>query len=339
MRSLLVFALLSAAGCAPRVLLTYDMPAELTVPTTVQSLAVVDRKGSDLSAAARLALQDELLGGPRYRLAEAAPAQSVLGASPGVVGAPLDVQAVLAMRKAAASDGMVVVDQAEMVQDWLYLPRVEERTRIETRKPADCESCDPVETEIVEQFPVVDATLTVTVTIGYQLYGVDGGLIEAWTETWTDSRTATAERESDARAQVGDPRELALELAAATAFEAARHIAPWTAEVSRRWYAGGGAEVSAGAKLAREGNWAAAEKAWRKARKTAEGDTKGRVLFNLAVAAEQRGDIVAALENLKAARALLKNTKHADAYLVALKERRRQAATLSAQMAPPPADD
>jgi Family of unknown function (DUF6340) len=341
MRALLPWMalLLTAPACVPHVRLTYDMPAEISVPTAVQSLAVVDRRGSDLSAAARLALQDELMGGPRYRVADAAAAQAALGRVQGTVGVPLEAQAVGALRQAAAVDGVVVVDQAERVEDWTYQSRMEERTHTESRRPADCPSCEPTDTVVTEQVQVIDAVVTLTVTIGYQLYGADGALVEAWAETMYETRSATGERQEEARSQVGDLGALAAELAAASAFEAACHIAPWTTEVSRRWYAAGGPEVAEGAKLARGGDWTGAEKAWRRGRKTAEGDTKGRLLFNLAVAAENRGDINGALEQLKAARGLLKNTKHADEYLSVLKERRRHAAALEAQMAPPPADD
>jgi hypothetical protein len=196
--------------------------------------------------------------------------------------------------------------------------------------------------EITEEYPVIDATTTVTVTVGYQLYGADGAVLDAWTESLSDASTGTADAtagQEAARRAAAKPAELAVELAEATAFEAARHIAPWLATAERRWYASGAPEVVAGARLARDGDWTGAERAWRKGRKTAEGDGKGRVLFNLAVAAERRGDIATALELIKAAKDLLRQPKHADAYLVELRDRKRQARALAAQLAPPPADE
>ena len=95
-------------------------------------------------------------------------------------------------------------------------------------------------------------------------------------------------------------------------------------------------EVAAGAKLAKADDWKGAEKAWRQARKTAEGDAKGRVIYNLAVAAERRRDIATALKLAKEAKTLLRNTNRVDAYLTALRDRKREAATLAAQMVPPP---
>ena len=92
----------------------------------------------------------------------------------------------------------------------------------------------------------------------------------------------------------------------------------------------------AGAKLAKADDWKGAEKAWRQGRKTAEGEAKGRVVYNLAVAAERRGDIATALKLVKEAKTLLHNTKRADAYQAALRDRKRAAATLAAQMAPAP---
>lgn len=183
---------------------------------------------------------------------------------------------------------------------------------------------------------MIDATVRVTVTVGYQLYGANGAVVDAWTESATESLTGSAETEADARGEVADTKSLAEDLASATAFEAARHIAPWSTSVDRKWYAAGGPEVTAGAKLAKAGNWTGAEKAWRKGRKTAEGDTKGRVIYNLAVAAELRGDIATALKLVKEAKTFLGSPKRADEYLAALRDRKRQASTLSAQMAPPP---
>lgn len=338
--ALLAAALLSA--CAPRTTLVFEMPAEITVPTAVQRLAVVDRKGSEASAAARLALQEELAAGTRFRLAEPAAAQAALGTVQGTVGAPLAPAAATTIRTAAGADGFVAVDQVEVVDTWTYTDRLESRTRTEYRRPADCPTCAESAVEVTEEYPVIDATTTVTVTVGYQLYGADGALIEAWTETLTDTSTGTADASAGqeaARRAAAKPAELAVELAEATAFDAARHIAPWLATAERRWYASGAPEVVAGARLARDGDWTGAERAWRKGRKTAEGDGKGRVLFNLAVAAERRGDVATALELVKTAKGLLRNPKHAEEYLVALRDRKRQARALAAQMAPPPADE
>ncbi len=342
MRTLLSPLLLPVAasalltGCVPRAIIAYDVPAEISVPTDVRSLALVDRKGSDLSAAARLALQEELQGGARYSIAEPAAAQAALGRVQGTVGQPLSADAVAALRTAAGADGVVAVDQLETVESWTYAERTETRTHSETRVPSDCASCPAVSTDVTEEVPVIDATVSVTVNVGYQLYGVNGAVVDAWTETVTDVLTGTAETQADARGKAGDPKSLASDLAAATAFEAARHIAPWSTSVDRKWYAAGGREVAAGAKLAKADDWKGAEKAWRQGRKTAEGEAKGRVIYNLAVAAERRGDIATALKLVKEAKTLLHNTKRADAYQAALRDRKRAAATLAAQMAPPP---
>lgn len=324
------------AGCAGRTVLVYDVPAEITVPQDVRALGVVDRKGTDLSKAARDALVEELQGGPRFTVVDAASAQAALAKVQGTVGQPLDGDAVRTLRTASAADGVVAVDQVEAVDGWTAAPRMESRTRTESRRPADCPTCEPVVTEVTDEVQVIDATLEVQVTVGYQLYGADGALLDAWTETVVDRRTGTGDTEADARREVGAPREIAEEAAAATAFEAARHIAPWTTQVERRYYRTGGPEVKAGAKLAKAGDWTGAERAWKASRKTAEGDAKGRVLFNLAVAAERRGDIAGALELAKAAKKHLRKPEKAEAYMAVLKERRRQAKTLAAQMVAEP---
>lgn len=337
---LLAAVLLSA--CAPRATLVFEIPAEVTVPTTVQRLAVLDRKGSEASAAARLALQEELAAGTRFRLAEPAPAQAALGSAQGTVGAPLTATAAAAVRTAAGADGFVTIDQVEVVDAWTYTERLATRTRTEYRRPANCPTCEESAVEVTEEYPVIDATTTVTVTVGYHLYGVDGELFEAWTETLTDTSSGTADASAGqeaARRAAAKPSELAVELAEATAFEAARHIAPWFTTAERRWFASGGPEVVAGARLARADDWTGAERTWRTGRKTAEGDAKGRVLFNLAVAAERRGDIATALELAKAAKGHLRNPKHAESYLEELRDRKRQARLLAAQMAPPPAEE
>jgi hypothetical protein len=323
-------------GCVPRAIIAYDVPAELTVPTDVRSLALVDRKGSDFSAAARLALQEELQGGGRYTIAEPAAAQAALGRVQGTVGQPLSADAIAAIRTAAGADGVVAVDQIETVESWSYAERTDTRTHTETRVPSNCASCPAVATDVIDEVPVIDATLSVTVNVGYQLYGVNGAVVDAWTEFAADALTGTAETQADARGKVGDAKSLAADLAAATAFDAARHIAPWSTSVDRTWYAAGGREVASGAKLAKSDDWKGAEKAWREGRKTAEGDAKGRVIYDLAVAAERRGDIATALKLVKEAKPLLRNTKRADAYQTALRDRKREAATLAAQMAPPP---
>jgi hypothetical protein len=337
---LLVLAtLFAASGCAPRAVIAVDMPAELTVPADVRSLALVDRKGSAASAAARLALQEELQGTARFTVTEPTAAQSALGKVRGTVGAPLDAEAVGLLRGATGADGVLAIDQVEQVETWSYVDRVESQTRTETRRDPNCPSCPGTVSEVTTDVPVTEATCTLTLTVGYQLYGASGAVVDAWTETLTDSRSATGTSADDARRAVGDTSTLATELAQASAFEATRHIAPWATTVSRRWFAGGGPEVAEGAKLARAGDWVGAEKAWKKGKKTTEGDTKGRVAFNLAVAAERRGDIASALTLCKEAKGLLKNADPADTYLVDLRARKRQATTLAAQMAPAPAEE
>ena len=84
----------------------------------------------------------------------------------------------------------------------------------------------------------------------------------------------------------------------------------------------------AGAKLAKADDWKGAEKAWRQRRKTAEGEAKGRLIYNLAVAAERRRDIATALRLAKEAKTLLRSTNRVDAYLTALRDRKRATATL-----------
>lgn len=158
-------------------------------------------------------------------------------------------------------------------------------------------------------------------------------------ERVSDALVGTPESQSEARTLAGDPAALAVELAGASGFEAARHIAPWSTSVDRTWYGAGGAGLAEGARLAKDGDWKGAERAWRAARKTQEGDQKGRVIYDLAVRAERRGDIQGALKLVKDARRFLANPRRADEYQVALRERRRQAATPATQVAPAPAKD
>jgi hypothetical protein len=132
-------------------------------------------------------------------------------------------------------------------------------------------------------------------------------------QEFVSEQVAVGEGETAALARAAITDQNALHFAAAheLAERYARRIAPVPSEVLRAYYKGGSPGIRAGADAVQAQDWEGASKAWGQAARAAEGRERGKALWNLAVAAEQRGELSLALDYASRADTLLRSRQSA----------------------------
>jgi hypothetical protein len=169
------------------------------------------------------------------------------------------------------------------------------------------------------------------VTLGWQIYGANGDLLTSWSTAETYLTHGEGESASMARENLDDAPELLRAAAEDAAFEASKHICPWTNSATRRYFRCGSDEVRAGAKLARDGKWEDAKSLWETGTKDGSVSARGKAYLDLAVAYERDGKVGKALKNAEEAAKLL-DKGWVDAYVVELRTRTKQQKRLKEQM-------
>jgi hypothetical protein len=163
--------------------------------------------------------------------------------------------------------------------------------------------------EKVVEGKVVEATVSreVDVLTSWRFYSArTGDVIDAQREARLGRAwDATGTSYDDALAGLADGRGIVTALGAQAGADYAARVAPtWRWE--GRKLLGGSPGLRSGARAAKAGDWAGAERTWRGVVKSsAKPKIRGKAHFNLAVAAEARGDLDTALEHAREAMALL----------------------------------
>lgn len=330
MVSALVLALL--AGCRPSVTLAYMRPAEIALPPDVRTVAVVDRANTEESGVAVAALVDALGDSPRLEAANPAAAADALAGVKVSVGAPLDPTATAHLCAEAGATGVVSLERMHLVGDWRYDTWTEPVTETVSVKPADCDDCEAKEQEVTREVPRVRATWEAGLTGAWAVHGCDGAALSVKELSFGDVLVGEGPDSGLARIEAGDPRDLARQLAAAAGVAGAEHISPHEVTVERVYYRAGSPDLAAGHRAVRAGDWAEAERRWKAAAETEEGVVQGKALFDLALAAEQRGALNEAHALARKARKLLGDRDEVVAYVDTLGKRRLLAGQLEQQM-------
>ena len=121
-------AMVGLMGCAARIPLDVMEPAEFTVPSSVQRLALVDRAPSDHSFKVLYALRESMSDGPRFELVANEAAQAAFTAASPVVGQPVSGEQAAAICADTSATGIVSLDTLRVNHDWTWGKREEERT-------------------------------------------------------------------------------------------------------------------------------------------------------------------------------------------------------------------
>lgn len=323
MRSLLLplFTLLTA--CRPQVQISYMYPAEFTLPADVQTVAVVDRVQRGRSAEAVAGLEDALIGSPRLSVAS----PSAVAAARGKIKAPLgerlgreDAETVC---KDAAASGVVTLSGYNHTGDWVYEETTEEITEKVSEKPANCPDCPPAEKEVTRTVPVIIARYHAETATTWDVANCVGLPLTGKSLVTAAGLEGKGDRQGDAREDAGDPAALEAEMARSAGAGFSTHISPRQVSEWRKYFKGGSPAIKAGAKLAKAGSWAEAEKAWKQGQNKQDSDkARGKANFNLAVAAEKQDRLDDALEHARRANRLLGGKKGSAEYVDVLMRRK-----------------
>ena len=340
--------LLALVACAPHTTFNYTVPATYSLPEGVQLLATVDSPETRESDAALDTMIEVLTDCARVKTVPAAGAREAFAEHPVARGAPIPPLAVKAISGASKTSGLLVLDRVEDASQVDVQQTVKVENRIERRRPAGCDTCEAREEEVQVERPWFDAVATHTVTVGWQIYGANGELLTSWSTSETYVTHGEGESASMARENLDEAPELLRAAAEDAAYEASKHICPWTNSATRRYFRCGSDEVRAGAKLARDGKWEDAKSVWETGTKDGSVSARGKAYLDLAVAYEREGKVGKALKNAEEAAKLL-DKGWVDAYVDTLRGRTKQQKRLKEQMdrakptdvttpgAPPPA--
>jgi hypothetical protein len=328
---LTLLPVVALVACAPRTTFNYTVPATYSLPEGVQLLATVDSPETRESDAALDTMIDVLTDCARVKTVPAAGARAAFAEHPVARGAPLPPLAVQAISTASKTSGLLVLDRVENVSQVDVRETVKVENRIERRRPAGCSTCEPREEEVQVERPWFDAVSTHTVTLGWQIYGANGDVLTSWSTSETYVTHGEGESASMARENLDEAPELLRAAAEDAAFEASKHICPWTNSATRRYFRCGSDEVRAGARLARDGRWEDAKGVWESGTKDGSVSARGKAYLDLAVAYEREGKVGKALKNAEEAAKLL-DKGWVDAYVVELRSRSKQQKRLKEQM-------
>jgi tetratricopeptide (TPR) repeat protein len=313
--------------------LRYLQPADIALPAEMQILAPVERTMDRRAEAAMSAFVDALAASPRVGVTDPAVAQAALGRHGGQVGVALTAESLAAICKDARATGVVALEAFDASEAWDLKWTDEARTEtVEHRVPGS----DQVKTEqVTRTVRVWDARVKVGVETNWRVYDCAGKVVDSLGFTSYEEASACGDTEGDARSAIGPTDRMREAAAEEAGVGYARHIAPFEVDARRPYYMRGDSTLKQASKALLREDWGRARAQWEKAAASERDKVRGRALFNLALAAEQAGDLDAALDAVKKADKLLDNKK-TEAYLDLLKKRKKAMRRLDRQMSPPP---
>jgi hypothetical protein len=310
-------------------------PAGFTAPPEVQRLALVDRSPSEHSFKVLYTLRDELASGPRFEVVSNEAAQSAYTATGSLVGQPLTSDAVKAICEKTTATGIVSLKSLSLTKATTVDSQDEERTEVQRQRKSDGTE---EEVEVTKMVTMYTYTNTNKATSQWDLLNCNGQSLDQHTvETEVKTITTSEQPPSGSNGtfistDTHRSQELEDELLGKLGRTYSARISPWNAQVARRLYRGGNADIREGRKAAIAGNWSGAYENWKKAAKKTNSDSP-KAWLNLAVHHEQKGNLKIALKYAKrASKALGKTWVHA--YVADLEERIQKKIQLGQQLGP-----
>lgn len=327
-------ALSFLVGCAHKVGLTYIEAAAVDIDTDLEKVLVINRSlpGSagervlgaaeglatgegfaldvDASALALDALLDVLDDTDRYEVISFRADGREVDTS--LWDHPLDAQDARRLCKRAECDAIIALDALDT--DTVA-------TMAAQGRPRDRTFTGRTETDLVASFRVYDA---------------DGRIVDEVRLSADAAAESSASNRVDAAAALGAGPSLQAQVAAEVGAAYGRRIAPHEVSVERRLYRTGAPELGEAWRHAKDGRWAAATRIWRGLVETGSAKDAAKAGYNLAVAAEARGDLDAAARLSARAHEELDRGR-IGRYVDALAHRRADHERLAAQLEAPEA--
>jgi len=329
MRSWLIAVSLVAVACFPSAKVKVLKPASVDIPHHVRTVGVLDRSAAkNLGQEALSALEGAVTGEGVY--ADRQAARAALDALEAVLrDSPRFEVVVINADKKVKKSGLWGKELAPADVKKLCGKRCDGIVSLEAFD-SDEGGLSPVEE--AARGDMLDATLypRQDIVASWRFYEAKNGRI---VDAHRDLRSGGIWL---ANTEIGDGRGLVARLAASSGEAYGQRVAAHHVWEDRRLMGGSG--LGHGNRLAKQGEWTAAERAWKQALKAADAQKEtGKAKFNLAVAAEARGELEKAKKLAREADRALSSGR-TERLVSLMNQRVREQKIVEAQLRAPHAD-
>jgi hypothetical protein len=300
----------AAIGCGPAVRMQVLVPADLSVPTHIQTVAVVDRSraknvGQAVLGVLEGALTGEEIGADTSGRTEALGAvRSLLMASPrfDVVTPNIDKKGL----DSSLFDKQMSWDTAKRICKQVGCEGIVALEAFDSDTSVDIDVDEYTEEKNGKQVTRKSYTAErwLKVLTAWRLYDVsNGGVVDDKRDLSFDtSWSSTGETEDAARQGLQSQSPYISQMGRRSGEAYAARIAPVYTWVMRRLYKSGSDKMKVAAKLTRSDRWDKATAIWKKLSKSkSSAKVRARALHNLAIFHERSGDLSAAVDAAQAA--------------------------------------
>jgi hypothetical protein len=320
--------LLALVGCRHTLTFEVTRPAEIAVDQDIQKLAEIDRFGSDSAQSTTSAFIDELLllESPRFSATSRQAARNATAQINATEGAPLAPEHTRKLCEDLAVTGIVSLEEMNVDDGWAFSTRTESETTTSTVNGAV--------REVTRDIVTHEATYTAEIATTWRLYSCEGRVRDFYQTLVTSSWYGEGSSRADARTNVGETDALMEDLAVTAAWVYLKRISPYDVNISRRYYSALGGDLREGARYLRDGQLTLAEETLRSGARSASGKKKGKLLYDLAVVSEQKGELDTALSQARRAHKLL-DSALSEELVRRLRARARQESEIKSQLDEP----
>jgi len=313
-----MFFLTLLMACRPSVHLKITQPAEVSINSAVTSIAVVDRVNNTYSSKAIAGFLEasQTADTVRFQIVDA---QQIYENLAVPVNGPIPNEAMKNLCQKAKVKGALVLHRFRNDSDM----DVDKSTEIITVDGKD------------REYAKYTVTYRSELQGDWRFRGCNGETYDSFSSSNADSWKAEGDTPGDAKSNLGDPKDLDIELADELGLQYFKRVAPYEEYVWRKPYAG---PVGPRGKRFRAGVDHIKAERWKKARNIFEnnldgftGKLKGKAYYNLAIIHERLNELDTMVEYAQKADSILQSRKSAG-YLDIAKERRRAQKKLNNQM-------
>lgn len=304
-------------ACRPTIHMKVTVPAEVSIDPSVTKIAIVDRVNSEYSQKAIDGFLSLSQGADTVRF-QIVDAQQIYEDLAVPVNGPIPNEAMKTLCEKAKVTGALVLHRFKNDSDM----DVDKSTRTETQDGKE------------KEYDVFTANYSSELQADWRFRGCNGQTYDSYVSLNSDSWSAEGDTAGDAKSNLGDPKDLDIELADELGDSYFRRIAPNEEMVYRKPYK----PIRLKAKRFREAVSLMADGKWHKAKKKLEnnlegfsGRLEGKAYYNLAIIHENLGDFEQMVKYAKKADGILQTWK-SEGYLEIAKKRRQAEKKLQKQM-------
>lgn len=305
-------------ACRPTIHMKVTVPAEVSIDSAITKIAIVDRVDSEYSKKAidgflNIAQSADTV---RFQIVDA---QQIYEDLAVPVNGPISNEAMKTLCTKAKVKGALVLHRFKNDSDM----DVDKSTRTVT------------EDGKVKLYSIYIAEYSSELQADWRFRGCDGQTYDSYVSLNSGNWSAEGDTPGDAKSNLGDPKDLDIELSDELGESYFRRIAPNEEEVYRVPYAGPlrskGKRFRAAVSLMKEDKWQKATTMFVNNMDGFTGKLEGKAYYNLAIIHENLGDFEQMVSYAKKADGILQSWK-SEGYLEIAKKRRNAQIKLQKQM-------